>query len=92
MEIGRTYYVVRTESGAYPPVLGDGGHVRLVVFTDHDEALKRAQREAEHRGEDTVVGHMEGHEVHKLARDREVEYILVVDKEGNREVGVVDAE
>jgi len=92
MELGRTYYVVRTQSGAYPPVLGDGGHARLVVFTDHDEALRRAKREAEHRGEDTIVGHMEGHEVHKLARNREVEYILVVDKEGNRKVELAEGE
>jgi len=88
MEIGRSYYVVRAESGEYPPVLGDDDDTRLVVFTDYEDALERAKGE----GVGTVVEHMPRKEVHQRAREQGVEYILLVDKEGNREVELVEVE
>jgi hypothetical protein len=90
MEI-RTYYVLRLEGGEeeYGPRTGneddawmeaDTDHERLVVFTDHEEALAQAKRE----GEGTVVEPRSGAELNALAREGGFNFILVLEKDGGR--------
>jgi hypothetical protein len=90
MQRGTTYYVVRTKGGEYPPGLEDEDATRLVAFTDHDQAMERAQRETLRTGEDTIVDHMQPHEVQRVARRQGFEYILIVHRDGSREVELVD--
>jgi len=80
MDIGSSYYVVRSESEGYVPVLGDKDSDRLVVFTDNNEAIERAKRE----GEGAVVEHRSPREVNALALDLGCNYILVLNKDGSR--------
>jgi hypothetical protein len=90
MQRGTTYYVVSTKGGEYPPGLEDGDATRLVAFTDHDEAMERAQRETLRTGEDTHLAHMQPYEVQRVARRQGFEYILIVHRDGSREVELVD--
>jgi hypothetical protein len=92
MQRGTTYYVVSTKGGEYPPGLEDGDDTRLVAFTVHDEAMERAQRESARTGEDTHVAHMQPHEVRGEARRQGFEYILIVRRDGTRDVELVDDE
>jgi hypothetical protein len=90
MQRGTTYYVVSTKGGAYPPGLEDEDTTRLVAFADHDEAMERARRESAQTGEDTHVAHMKPHEVQRVARMQDFNYILIVHRDGSREVELVD--
>jgi Protein of unknown function (DUF3110) len=90
MQRGTTYYVVSTKGGEYPPGLEDEDATRLVAFTDHDEAMERAQRESARTGEDTHVAHMQPSEVQRVARMQGFEHILIVHRDGSREVELVD--
>jgi hypothetical protein len=90
MQRGTTYYVVSTRGGEYPPGLEDGDDTRLVAFTDRDEAMERAQRESARTGEDTHVAHMQPYEVQREARRLGFEYIVIVHRDGSRDVELVD--
>jgi hypothetical protein len=80
------------EDWGVPPVLGDEDDTRLVVFVDYDEALKRARGERARREGDAAVGRMKRHEIQEAARKHGFEYILVVHKDGSRDVELVDTE
>ena len=90
MQRGRTYYVVSTKGGEYPPGLEDGDDTRLVAFTDYDEATERAQRETARTGEDTNVAHMQPHDVQREARMQGFDHVLIVHRDGTRDVELVD--
>ena len=92
MQRGTTYYVVSTKGGEYPPGLEDEDATRLVAFTDHYEAMERAQRESARTGEDTHVAHMQPHEVQGVARMQGFDHVLIVHRNGTRDVELVDDE
>jgi hypothetical protein len=92
MQSGTTYYVVSTKGGAYPPGLEDGDDTRLVAFIDHYEAMERAQRVSARTGEDTHVAHMQPHDVQSEARKQGFDYVLIVHRDGTRDVELVDDE
>jgi hypothetical protein len=91
MQSGTTYYVVSTKGGEYPPGLEDeDATTRLVAFTVRDVAMERAQRESARTGEDTHVAHMQPHEVQRVARMQGFEYVVIVHRDGSRDVELVD--
>jgi hypothetical protein len=90
MQRGTTYYVVSTEGGEYPPGLEDEDATRLVAFADHFEAMERAQRESARTGEDTYVAHMHPDGVQRVARMQGFDYVLIVHRDGSRDVELVD--
>ena len=92
MQRGRTYYVVSTKGGEYPPGLEDGDDTRLVAFIDYDEATERAKRETARTGEDTNVAHMQSYDVQRVARRQGFDYIVIVHRNGSRDVELVDDE
>jgi hypothetical protein len=92
MQRGRTYYVVSTKGGEYPPGLEDGDDTRLVAFIDYNEATERAKRETARTGEDTNVAHMQSYDVQRVARRQGFDYILIVHRNGSRDLELVDDE
>jgi hypothetical protein len=92
MQRGRTYYVVSTKGGEYPPGLEDGDDTRLVAFIDYNEATERAKRETPRTGEDTNVAHMQSYDVQRVARRQGFDYILIVHRNGSRDLELVDDE
>ena len=90
MQRGRTYYVVSTKGGEYPPGLEDGDDTRLVAFIDYDEATERAQRETARTGEDTNVAHMQSYDVQRVARRQGFDHILIVHRNGSRDLELVE--
>jgi hypothetical protein len=90
MQRGTTYNVVSTKGGAYPPGLEGEDATRLVTFTDYDEAMERAHRETARTGEDTHVAHMQPYEVQRVARMHGFDYVLIVHRDGSRDVELVD--
>ena len=90
MQRGTTYYIVSTKGGEYSPGLGDEDVTRLVAFTDHAEAMERAQHETARTGKDTHVAHMQPSEVQRVARMQGFDYVLILHRDGSSDVELVD--
>jgi hypothetical protein len=52
--------------------------------------MERAQRETARTGEDTHVVHMQPYDVQGVARRQGFDYVLIVHRDGNRDVELVD--